>query len=233
MNDSPILLSDCSRKTLVEMLKDRSKTTAADSVAKISRNSPFDDIFEIVMQDIAPSFPIDDVAKVLQMTDSAIERKMFFALCIVGCCRYEGLIVHHKDGTSGFGKDNNKSWLHIAPQFEIEKYRADFFIQLEMKPNQLFDFENLHLIDDAFLSRSDVMVVECDGHEFHEKKRYQASRDKKRDRDMYQKGLFVFRFTGSEINSDTFSCANQVCNHLEYGVIQKMGLGDRETPKLD
>jgi len=53
-------------------------------------------------------------------------------------------------------------------------------------------------------------VVECDGHEFHEKTKLQAARDKQRDRNMTAAGYHVLRFTGSEIWKDTMKCAREV-----------------------
>lgn len=43
------------------------------------------------------------------------------------------------------------------------------------------------------------VVVECDGHEFHEKTKEQAAKDKRRDRDLVAAGYIVLHFTGSEI----------------------------------
>lgn len=43
------------------------------------------------------------------------------------------------------------------------------------------------------------LIVECDGHEFHEKTKAQASRDKKRDRFFAKKGIITLRYTGSEL----------------------------------
>lgn len=43
------------------------------------------------------------------------------------------------------------------------------------------------------------IVVECDGHEFHERTKQQAAHDKKRDRALQRLGYPVLRFTGSEI----------------------------------
>ena len=53
-------------------------------------------------------------------------------------------------------------------------------------------------------------VVECDGHDFHEKTKAQAAHDKKRDRSMVTSGCRVLRFTGSEIFKDARSCAAQI-----------------------
>lgn len=65
------------------------------------------------------------------------------------------------------------------PQVQIGKYRVDFLVH---------DCNNEVRI-----------IIECDGHDFHEKTKEQAHRDKKRDRDLQAAGYKVFRFTGSEI----------------------------------
>jgi len=71
--------------------------------------------------------------------------------------------------------------LKIEPQKQVGKHRVDFL---------------LSFMDKQF-------VVECDGHDFHEKTKHQASRDKQRDRDLQRLDLKVFRFTGSEIWKDS------------------------------
>ena len=53
-------------------------------------------------------------------------------------------------------------------------------------------------------------VVEADGHDFHERTKEQAQRDRKRDRDLQSAGYLVLRFTGSEIYRDPWRCAEQV-----------------------
>jgi very-short-patch-repair endonuclease len=52
-----------------------------------------------------------------------------------------------------------------------------------------------------FLVRSDDVniVIECDGHNFHEKTKQQVEHDKKRDRYMQTKGYKILRYSGSEI----------------------------------
>lgn len=53
------------------------------------------------------------------------------------------------------------------------------------------------------------IIIEVDGHEFHEKTKEQAAHDKKRDRYMTQHGHTVLRFTGSEVWANPFKCAEQ------------------------
>ncbi|MGA4550599.1 DUF559 domain-containing protein [Methylorubrum aminovorans] len=53
-------------------------------------------------------------------------------------------------------------------------------------------------------------VVECDGHDFHERTKEQAARDRSRDRRLQEAGFRVFRFTGSELYRDPYACALEV-----------------------
>lgn len=54
------------------------------------------------------------------------------------------------------------------------------------------------------------LVVECDGHDFHERTKEQAAKDKSRDRAAVLSGYTCFRFTGSELWGDPLGCAQQV-----------------------
>lgn len=79
--------------------------------------------------------------------------------------------------------------LVIQPQMKVGQYRADFAIGLpDLDP---------------------VLIVECDGHQFHDGDKVAAARDKARDRWMALSGLTVFRFTGSEIYANPYECAAQ------------------------
>jgi very-short-patch-repair endonuclease len=51
------------------------------------------------------------------------------------------------------------------------------------------------------------LIIECDGHEFHDRTKEQASNDRARDRKLKKLGYEVFRYTGSDIYSDPFKCA--------------------------
>jgi len=68
-------------------------------------------------------------------------------------------------------------YVTITPQAQIGEYRVDFLV--------------------SFFSEK--FIIECDGHDFHEKTKEQAGRDKKRDRRLQASGFKVFRFAGSEI----------------------------------
>jgi very-short-patch-repair endonuclease len=102
--------------------------------------------------------------------------------------------------------------LRLIPQFILGKYRADF----------LLDF-------DGFAGRFVRLVVECDGHDYHERTKEQARRDKARDRYIVSTGLPVFRFTGSELAADPTSAAHQ-CLEFLVGAAAKLPMvcGDKE-----
>jgi hypothetical protein len=54
------------------------------------------------------------------------------------------------------------------------------------------------------------VIVECDGHEYHDKTPEQARRDKGRDRFLQAQGYHVLRFTGSELVRSATRCAGEV-----------------------
>ncbi len=69
-----------------------------------------------------------------------------------------------------------------------------------------------------FHQKSVNLIIECDGHDFHEKTKKQAARDKRRDRTLQSSGYKVFRFTGTEITRDSLSCAEEVFNALLHHI---------------
>lgn len=80
----------------------------------------------------------------------------------------------------------------LQTQLPIEGFRADFVLTC------------------CFGANHHRVIVECDGHEFHERTKEQAKRDRSRDRVMTAAGHTVLRFTGSEIYADPKACAEQV-----------------------
>lgn len=74
----------------------------------------------------------------------------------------------------------------VRPQVNFGRFRVDFTIECRR-----------------------LVVVECDGHEHHERTKEQARRDKARDRFFASKGIPVVRFTGSEVWANPVRCAEQ------------------------
>lgn len=80
----------------------------------------------------------------------------------------------------------------VYPQHKSGGYRIDFAVHVTAG------------------QRSAWIAVECDGHDFHERTKEQAARDKARDRALTAAGFRVMRFTGSEIHTSPMNCALQV-----------------------
>ena len=67
--------------------------------------------------------------------------------------------------------------MSLYSQVQIGEYRAD-------------------LVLDA---QTGLVLVECDGHDWHERTKQQAAYDRERDRHFLARGTVTARFTGSEI----------------------------------
>lgn len=90
--------------------------------------------------------------------------------------------------------------IQMEPQRQIGGYRVDFAICVGRRR----------------------VVVECDGHAFHEKTKQQAARDKRRDRELARLGWPTVRFTGSEIWNAAQTCARDVVE-IVIGPLQAGG----------
>lgn len=112
----------------------------------------------------------------------------------------EALIGGAIEGTASNPLSKEKApWLDIIvrPQVKIGKYRIDLAVYQVTS-------------DGKTLTASLIIAVECDGHEFHERTKEQAARDRRRDRWFLSQGIPVMRFTGSEIFNDCWQCAGDV-----------------------
>lgn len=77
-------------------------------------------------------------------------------------------------------------------QVRIDRYTVDFLFTMNCKGAKRY------------------LVVECDGHAFHERTREQAAHDKRRDRNLMRAGFQVMRFTGAELFRDPVKCIEEV-----------------------
>lgn len=109
-------------------------------------------------------------------------------------------VVHMKDL-------NGPDWLlsiHARPSREIggHIYRPDILVVERGMTGTGRDDEQIEQVI--------TVAVEADGHDFHERTKEQASRDRGRDRTFQLSGIPILRFTGSEIHRDAFGCGKQV-----------------------
>lgn len=59
------------------------------------------------------------------------------------------------------------------------------------------------------------IIVECDGHDFHERTKEQAMRDRARDRAAQAAGYHMMRFTGAELFRDPLKCVRETLHALK------------------
>lgn len=62
------------------------------------------------------------------------------------------------------------------------------------------------------------VIIECDGHDFHERTKEQAARDRSRDRAAQEAGHMMLRYTGSEIYRDPLGCARAALKALAKAI---------------
>jgi hypothetical protein len=144
--------------------------------------------------------------------DSPIERLFFLALysrCRFGICMVDRTINVVRDETIDAAKERNQGDLLLQRQYTIEGVgRVDFLI---------------HAYADWGLNPGGGqvgwrrLIIECDGHDFHERTKEQAAKDRARDRAAQLMGFEVFRFTGSELWRDPWGCADQVIEWADRG----------------
>ena len=58
-------------------------------------------------------------------------------------------------------------------------------------------------------------IIECDGHDFHEKTKEQATYDKRRERFLMTTGRKVLRFSGTEIFNDSDKINEELVDFFE------------------
>ena len=66
------------------------------------------------------------------------------------------------------------------------------------------------LIPVIYWNKSEWLVVECDGYEFHQKTEEQVERDNIRTRILQREGYTVIRFSGTEVYKKPYQCAREV-----------------------
>lgn len=156
-----------------------------------------------------------DLAEVFQLCESPIERHFLGALIVVAKDQLRDVVVHGKDRTYLETRPFYGASVHVYPQRAIGEYRVDFLLVLKAAAASEQDDGRTPGRPDR---REFPLVVECDGHDFHEKTKEQASRDKQRDRVLQSCGYNVFRFSGADLHRQPLECASDCVTFLEEKV---------------
>jgi very-short-patch-repair endonuclease len=100
----------------------------------------------------------------------------------------------------------------LQQQWSFGSYRVDF---------------SLYAVKNAFTDdpiNESILAIECDGHDYHERTKEQASRDRARDRWFQSQDIPIMRFTGSEIWRDGERCATEAITAFLNITASKWGL---------
>lgn len=161
--------------------------------------------------------------KMSLLPESPVERLVFWHLATLDLSWVES----DADGTSflevypDYGELSGKLKytypMFVYPQFNItingKKYRVDFMCRLAA--TKVHDLQN---------GNWKYIAVEIDGHDFHERTKEQAMRDKQRDRAFASEGITVLRFTGSEVWKDPSCVYRSVSEIMTKISVEKFGL---------
>ena len=175
----------------------------------------------------------------LESLDSPIEALMLLSLII--CAREHSLgvsvvwthpVMKREDqidfslGASRYARLT----LELRPQAQIGEHRVDFL--LSFFGTDLAPATNQQTTGGGEWQEVRVdqkMIVECDGHDFHERTKEQAQRDKERDRTLQSLGFRVFRYTGSELYADVFKCAAAIVHTLSRRALPEDNLDAKSS----
>lgn len=118
-----------------------------------------------------------------------------------------------------FSFDDKIYWLATNNQEEIEikskKYRVDFYLHFVFKYDKNIGELNL--------------IIECDGHDFHEKTKEQVIKGNERDRELQKENYDILHFSGSEIYNHLFNCEKEIIEYVKAkyeAFVEKCGKSD-------
>lgn len=121
---------------------------------------------------------------------------IFYIAINYKCHEREYLINPYPDYDKKTGNSTYPDGIYVYPQHKVGKYKVDFLVNYQ-------DGERITQI-----------IVELDGHEFHDKNKKQRAYEKERDRYFVKQGYKLFHYTGSEVVSNPFMVAEEVLNEL-------------------
>lgn len=143
---------------------------------------------------VVRKFRMEHWATASKLCESPIEELFLAAVFASGIDSHSGVNIYGSPYRTDFDFFPGD---HVWSQAKIGNYRLDFLL-VHVTPKDEKTF----------------VAVECDGHDFHERTKEQAARDKMRDRFLTARGIKVLRFTGSELYRDPMGCWAETFNVL-------------------
>lgn len=149
--------------------------------------------------------------------ESPIERLLFSEIYAASIFWMDGMTVLGRPWKFGEDRFYSTHGVICYLQGAIGPYRADFVFDVLMPGKE-----------------RKIYVVECDGHDFHERTKKQARFDKRRDRYMAARGITVLRFTGQEIHESAEGVWREIESIITDGLGSSWGTAwEMAVPKVD
>jgi hypothetical protein len=153
---------------------------------------------------------VGDMEAVASRLESPLEAAVFWALV----CRVTGARAALDVPTPGLlGAVDAK-----APAVEAFGTGRSVTIwpQLDVKAGEdVYRVDLALLLADRKAGRRAFVVVELDGHDFHDRTKEQAERDRRRDRNLQALGWRVARFTGSQAHRGLVDVVEEILGFAE------------------
>ncbi len=109
----------------------------------------------------------------------------------------------------------------IIKSASFKSYYFDIWCQyseLNIKENYRCDFriiaDDMSGLNSKSQSKTAEILVECDGHEFHEKTKAQVEYRNNRDLALKKAGYDILHFSGSQIYKNPLKCADEILDYL-------------------
>ncbi len=109
------------------------------------------------------------------------------------------------------------NFVYILRADELKENDVGFFIfpQCEIECERKTFYSDFYICIDRIGEEVSVLV-ECDGHDFHQKTKKQVEYDNEREYEIKKQGYDILRFSGSQIYNNPFKCANDVFDYLMF-----------------
>ena len=151
----------------------------------------------LLLEEIAKRLESSGYITILDKLDDWIERREEIIKNVTPIEYIMDIILLSVNGdlSEAYNGDRCQPFIFCKRQQKIGNYRVDFLCY--------------------FMHGKQKYIIECDGHDFHEKTKEQAKYDKQRERYFVSQGYKVLRFSGSEIISDFERIKEELYNFFE------------------
>ena len=167
--------------------------------------------------------------------ESPIEELMLLALAVASASMGAPALIDEGHPSPFDEREVDSGLVTIQPQVIVGKYRVDFEVgyHLMLGPEERNERrgqgEPVEPVPGDLTWHRAVVIVECDGHDFHEETKEQASHDKRKDRDLQTAGFTIFRYSGSDVWNDCVKAAEEVVR-MAYNLAAASPAVARKTP---